>query len=216
MTQPFAMIEKAVKNLVETRMPLAAGRVGGDLSYETDQDFYVWIGLVDGSTTMIDGLWSIDIDVFDNHYTQAMQRALDIEAILLRPGGHRTSVMRLDNVEQNQIPMERPWDDESAYRIGATYTLTARRGAGPGIYIQPTVYAQPAIPNSAPSGPNGYTHVQSSPAADWVIIHNLNDYPIPLIFLTGETSPIYTDVEYPNANTMTLSFGEPVSGTVYL
>lgn len=126
---PFARIESAVKELVVALMPEADGLVGGDLSYDAEsQEFYIWLGLVPGGrTTEVDGEWILDIDVFDTHYAQAMDRALALEPLLIKRGGHRTSRMRIDSVTQNEAPVERPWDDESAYRIGATYVFTARR-----------------------------------------------------------------------------------------
>lgn len=129
MTKPFGMIEKALRELIDTKIEdVAHEQIGGDLSYDpVVDDFYIWIGLVTGSTTAVDGNWVVDIDVFDNDYTQAMERALALEAMLLTRGGHRTSVMRLDNVSQNEVPVVRPWDDDSAFRIGSTYAFTARR-----------------------------------------------------------------------------------------
>jgi len=127
-TKPFPMVEKALKELLSTKMEIPTTSVGGDLSFDAStDDYYVWLGLVGGQATEIDGLWTVDIDVFDQHYSQAMTRALAIEAMLLTRGGHRTTIMRLDNVSQNEIPMERPWEDDNAFRIGATYTFVARR-----------------------------------------------------------------------------------------
>lgn len=127
MTTPFPMIEKAVKELIETKHPAAVGKVGGDFSYEPDQDFYVWLGLIPGgSTTQVDGEWIVDVDVFAASYGAAMEKALALEAVLVGPR-HVTSVMRVDNCYQNEGPAERPWDDETVFRIGATYAFTARR-----------------------------------------------------------------------------------------
>jgi len=131
MTAPFPMIERALVELLESGFGAPEGTVGGDLSYDAStDDYYLWIGLVSGSTDAIYGEWSVDIDVFDNKYGQAMDRALAIEAFLMKPGGHRTSIMLLDSASQNEVPIERPWGDDNAYRIGATYTFTARRSAG--------------------------------------------------------------------------------------
>lgn len=126
MTSPFAMVELAVKELIETKYPAAADNIGGDLSY-AGEPLYVWIALVPGgSADQIDGEWVIDIDCFAPSYAEAMEAALDLEAALVGPR-HVTSVMRLDNCYQNQGVAERPWEDDSAYRIGATYVFTARR-----------------------------------------------------------------------------------------
>ena len=123
---PFPMVEKAVKELIETGYEPAAGNVGGDLSYD-GTGLYVWIGLVPGGVTdEIEGEWILDVDCFGRTYAEAMSHALNLEPVLI---GRRkvTSVMRLDSCTQNEGPSERPWDDETSYRVGATYVFTARR-----------------------------------------------------------------------------------------
>lgn len=126
--KPFDLIEMAVKELIEAKYPAAEGKVGGDLSYTSDQDLYVWIGLIPGggSADQIEGTWAVDIDTFAPSYAAAMTHALALEAMLL-PGRHVTDSMRVDNVYQNAAPAEVPWDDEGAFRISATYVFTARR-----------------------------------------------------------------------------------------
>lgn len=120
----FGMIEKAVKSLIETNFP--DHEVGGDLSYDGG-DPYVFIAKVPGGTTdQTGGEWIVDVDVFAGSYGAAMRLALDIEALLVR-GRHVTPVMRIDSTFQNETPSERPWDDETVFRVGATYTFTARR-----------------------------------------------------------------------------------------
>jgi len=127
--RPFGMVERAVKQAIVAKMPDAAGKIGGDLSFDAaEDDFYIFIALVPGrGNGSVFGEWAVDVDVFDQNYTQAMRRALEIEALLITPGGHRTPEMRLDFGTQNAYPAERPWDDESSARIGATYVFTARR-----------------------------------------------------------------------------------------
>lgn len=124
---PFPLVERAVKELIEAKYEPAVDKVGGDLSYVPGSGLYVWIGLIPGgSADEIEGEWILDIDVFGDAYGPAMTHALAIEAALVGPR-HVTSVMRLDNCYQNQGPAERPWDDDSVFRIGATYVFTARR-----------------------------------------------------------------------------------------
>lgn len=125
----FGMIEKAVRQLIIAKMPEADGKVGGDLSYDpTTQDFFIWLALIPSSgVSDTEGQWTVDVDIFARTYSQAMRRALDLEPLLTTRGGHRTPEMRLDNVYQNEYPAERPWDDESSSRVGATYVFTARR-----------------------------------------------------------------------------------------
>jgi len=126
-TKPFGMIELAVKELLMTKLELPESRVIGDFSYKAGQDYKVWFGLVPGgSTDQIQGEWILDIDIFDDDYTDAMNAALALDAKIIGPK-HRTSVMNLDNCYQNDGPVERPWNDDTVFRIGATYVFTARR-----------------------------------------------------------------------------------------
>ena len=124
---PFGMVEKAVKEVVESGYAVANGKVGGDPSYVAGQDIYVWISLVPGGTNdEVEGDWVVDIDVFAPSYGEAMTHALALEPVLLRRS-HRTTEMRLDRTFQNQSPAERPWDADGVARVGATYVFTARR-----------------------------------------------------------------------------------------
>jgi hypothetical protein len=120
------MVEKALKELIEAKYEPAASNVGGDLSYDGSSDLYVWLGLVTGQATEIEGEWVVDIDCFGTTYGAAMTHALALEAILLGRR-HVTSIMRLDASSQNESPTERPWEDDSTFRVGATYVFTARR-----------------------------------------------------------------------------------------
>lgn len=124
---PFPMIEKALRELIQEKYPAAVGKVGGAPSYVSGDDLYVWISLIPGGTTTeVDGDWAVDVDVFGPSYVSAMTHALALEAVLLERR-HVTSIMRLDNTFVNSSPAERPWDDESVFRIGATYSFSARR-----------------------------------------------------------------------------------------
>jgi hypothetical protein len=124
-TDPFPMVELAVKELIETNYPAAVNNIGGDMSYDGDP-LYVMITLTGGSSDLVDGEWILDIDCFAPTYTDARHHALLLEPILLGPR-HVTSTMRLDNCYQNETPTERPWDVEDQFRVGATYVFTARR-----------------------------------------------------------------------------------------
>lgn len=68
-----------------------------------------------------------------------------------------------------------------------------------------------------PAGPAGtsYVHTQSSPAATWTVSHGLNRYPSVAILI--DSSPgelVYTDVSYPDSNTIVVEFPSPETGTV--
>lgn len=123
---PFPMIERAVLEMVQTYPP-ALGKAGGDPDFQPGTDLYVMIGLVGGATDEVEGDWAVDIDCFSSSYAGAMDAALALEATLLGRRLWRTETMLLDRVTQNEAPAERPWEDESTYRVGATYSFVARR-----------------------------------------------------------------------------------------
>lgn len=129
MTTPFKPIDRTIKALITAKLSGATGKVGADLSYTASQDFYVWIGLIPGasSSDRTSGYWTADIDVFGTDYLETMQRALDLEAILLNARGFRHDGQQIDVVFQSSAPGEIPWDDDKVYRISATYTFSARR-----------------------------------------------------------------------------------------
>lgn len=129
MTTPFPLVERAVRELIETKRPDLVDKVDADLTYDpASGEPYVFIALIPGAgqTDEVEGEWSLDIEVFAPHYGTAMELALALEAELVGPK-HRTSSMILDGCTQNEAPAERPWDDDAAYRVGAVYTFTARR-----------------------------------------------------------------------------------------
>lgn len=125
--QPWPIVEKAIRELVEDKYAPADGHAGGAPSYEAGDDIYVWISRVPGGgSDEISGEWIVDIDCFAPTFGEAMTHANALEAIFLARM-HSTSVMNLDRTRQNESPTERPWDDESVSRVGATYVFTARR-----------------------------------------------------------------------------------------
>lgn len=127
--QPFPSIEKALKQVIEEKYPEANGNVGGDLQgVPADGSIYVWLGLVPGGgiSDKTTGQWTIDVDVFARDYSSAMMHANNIEAMLL-DAPHRSDQVQIDSVFCNANSAVKPWDDDTAYRIGATYVLTARR-----------------------------------------------------------------------------------------
>lgn len=75
------------------------------------------------------------------------------------------------------------------------------------------------VPVAGPAGPPGstYTYSRSTPASTWAITHNLGTFPVPTVLLDdAPTRPVWTDVEYPDANTLILTFPTPVTGRIYL
>lgn len=72
-----------------------------------------------------------------------------------------------------------------------------------------------------PRGPAGpaaqeYVHNQTTPAATWVIAHQLGRHPRVLTLVSGSDQAVWPDESYPSSSTVTLEFASPVAGTAYL
>lgn len=73
-----------------------------------------------------------------------------------------------------------------------------------------------------PPGPPGatgstYMHDQTAPAATWTIIHNLGTKPAVVLELSSNpTELIYTDVSYPDLNTVVVEWPAPETGKAFL
>ena len=66
---------------------------------------------------------------------------------------------------------------------------------------------------TGPPGGTGFTYMQSTPAASWPVVHNLGRHPY-AVTLTVGTSQVYTDVDFPDLNTVVLTFATPTAGRV--
>ncbi len=72
-------------------------------------------------------------------------------------------------------------------------------------------------PGAAGSAGGRYLHTQTAVAATWTVTHNLGGYPLATVLLAGDPGrPVATDTDYPDANTLVLTFPSPVSGRAYL
>lgn len=87
---------------------------------------------------------------------------------------------------------------------------------------QPTPARGVVVPVRGPAGPSGaaggaWSFHQSSPAATWTLTHNLGIYPVPVVLLDDNPDrPVWTDVDYTDANSFTLTFPTPVTGWVHI
>lgn len=134
----FGSIERAVKaflisayNQLNTLDPAEADAlVGGDLRFDTSKPFYIRVDKVGGVTDRFEGTFIVDVEVFGVNYGETESRSLDIEALLL---GYphvvevEGKMWLFDQVSQNRLPDELPWEDDAVTRLGATYVITARR-----------------------------------------------------------------------------------------
>jgi hypothetical protein len=124
--QPFPPVIRTTKNMLEALYTEAANHVTGELDFVSGDGWKIYIGLVGGSADQIEGTWTVDIDILADSWNDAMDRSLDIEAAIVGPR-RRAGTILVDNVYQNETPVDRPWSDEAVSRVGATYTITARR-----------------------------------------------------------------------------------------
>ncbi len=102
----------------------------------------------------------------------------------------------------------------------------------PGVTVQVTPPSRPAVvvappaasvvqvaPIVGPRGPvgppggSGFSYVQTTPAASWPVIHNLGRYPYAVTIKVGGSLQ-FTDVDFPDLNTVVLTFATPTAGRV--
>lgn len=98
--------------------------------------------------------------------------------------------------------------------VGGTATAVEVAKAGPQGPQGPQGTVGPAGP-TGPQGPpgasgGGYVHNQTEPAATWTVTHNLSKYPAVVILVSD--APVFTDVTYPDLNTVSIQFPEPTVG----
>lgn len=62
-----------------------------------------------------------------------------------------------------------------------------------------------------------FAHYQATPAASWMITHNLGRKPPVALFLDSDPDTVvHTDVYHPDLNTVLIEWPSPESGWVYL
>lgn len=63
----------------------------------------------------------------------------------------------------------------------------------------------------------GYVHPQTTPAATWTVAHGLGTCP-PVVLFTSDapTVPQWTDVTYPDENTIVIEWPVPETGVAYI
>lgn len=84
--------------------------------------------------------------------------------------------------------------------------------AATGTWI-PLGYGTSETPST--SGDKTYIHKQNSAASVWIVVHNLNKYPSVTVIDSGG-SIVMGAITYNSANSLTLNFSAPFSGTAYL
>lgn len=87
----------------------------------------------------------------------------------------------------------------------------------------PTPPAVAVVPVAGPAGPPGapggavYAHTQTEPAATWLIQHGLGRYPPVVLLLDSHPGePVTTDLTYLDADTISVEWPTPETGTAYI
>lgn len=65
-------------------------------------------------------------------------------------------------------------------------------------------------------GASAYTHVQSTPAAEWTVNHALGFYPGGVTVIDSAGTTVEGDIAYIDPSTLTLTFAAAFAGTAYL
>jgi hypothetical protein len=138
--QPQTSMERAVLALLERDFVTRDGvrladhpeRVGSDFAFvRGTTPWFIRIDRIPGGNSgRIEGRTVIDLEVFSDDYLLAESVAFDLEALALGYP-HVVEVegrkVVFDDVTQNVGVADLPWEDDSVYRLGATYVITARR-----------------------------------------------------------------------------------------
>lgn len=107
-----------------------------------------------------------------------------------------------------------PGSAELVEVILSTATLTDTTGGVVSTIEIPMVGVQGP---PGPPGGAGFTFHQTSPAATWLITHNLNKKPDLALFIDPNlTERVWTDVSYLDSNTLTVVWPSAVSGWAYI
>lgn len=138
--KPFTSIERAMMTLIVDcglvingdPTPVPEAQVGGDFGFDPESmPWYIRIDKVPGgSSDRLQGDFVLDLEVFGQDYLLTESVAFALEALVLGYP-HVVEVedrkVVFDDVTQNVGPADLPWEDDSTYRLGATYVITARR-----------------------------------------------------------------------------------------
>lgn len=80
----------------------------------------------------------------------------------------------------------------------------------------PGIQGPQGPPGAAGAAPQSFTHIQGTPSAEWVIIHNLGYRPGGVHVTNSAGDDVEGDVHHDSLNQLTIRFGAPFSGSAYL
>lgn len=181
------------------------------------------IGMVDPPPRTATELITSCYDLFDTNHLQTLQALLP---------GDRIYLLVPDNPDSWHIyeVMDLPVDQGLD-----TYSIPVSTYGGSSPTTAPTepisvLTAFQFMPRPGPKGDQGdpgppgpsgsaggssYIHNQVAVSDVWVVMHNLGRYPSVTVVDSGE-SVIFPDIHYDSNNQVTIVFGSPTSGKVYL
>lgn len=70
-------------------------------------------------------------------------------------------------------------------------------------------------PGTPGSAPQSYVHTQAVPSATWTVVHNLG-FPPNVTVIDSSNRVVVGEVEYPDINTVVLTFSGGFAGKAYL
>ncbi len=91
-----------------------------------------------------------------------------------------------------------------------TRKSTVRASDGARVIVVPSLGRQGP---PGPAGDGGFTHTQATPAATWTITNTLGRYPASVLVVVDDAE-VTTDVEFPDLDTIVISFASPHAGRV--
>lgn len=93
---------------------------------------------------------------------------------------------------------------------------------GPSVVVSPSTQVMPVLVESGgPQGPSGeggdlhFKFIQGVASNKWIIVHNLEKFPIPLV-QDSANDEIEGDIEYVSINELIITFSAAFSGIAYL
>lgn len=108
------------------------------------------------------------------------------------------------------------------FRGGRIYSINAPTGAFDIQDLAPVPSSIGEAVVTGPAGPAGPAGNQIPPfhqiaaASTWTVVHNLGTFPGVTLFADDDpTHPTFTEVDYPDLNTLTVVWPSPTSGWVY-
>lgn len=120
----FPDIEKALAELLEPYVA-DADHIGNQTPAVFDS-LFIRVNRYGGGDNFLTDQAAVDVEFFAPTRSVAVDAARDVHTFLIG-GPHQTTQGLIDLVRTSVGPSERPWSNTKVRRIGASYTVSARR-----------------------------------------------------------------------------------------